>query len=218
MEKIGILFYALTTALCINAQTITIIDYNTLQPINNVEVYLKRGEPSIGKSNDKGQIIVKNGSADSSITFMHPLYTTVTIKWTEIKNNEDILKMVENIYSIDEVVISASKFEEKRKDVAQKIQVMRASEIQNMNQSSMADVLANAGNIMVQKSQQGGGSPIIRGFETNKVLIVVDGIRMNNAIYRGGHLQNVITLDNAIMDRTEIVYGPGSVVYGSDAL
>ena len=156
MKKIGILFYALITALCINAKTITIIDYNTLQPINNVEVYLKRGEPSIGKSNDKGQIIVKNGSADSSITFMHPLYTTVTIKWTEIKNNEYILKMVENIYSIDEVVISASKFEEKRKDVAQKIQVMRASEIQNMNQSSMADVLANAGNIIVQKSQQGG--------------------------------------------------------------
>ena len=218
MKKIGILFYALIVSLCVNAQTITIIDNNTLQPINNVEVYLKRGEPSIGKSNDKGQIILKSGSADSSITFMHPLYTTVTIKWTDIKNNEYILKMVENIYSIDEVVISASKFEEKRKDVAQKIQVMRASEIQNMNQSSMADVLANAGNIMVQKSQQGGGSPIIRGFETNKVLIVVDGIRMNNAIYRGGHLQNVITLDNAIMDRTEIVYGPGSVVYGSDAL
>jgi hemoglobin/transferrin/lactoferrin receptor protein len=218
MKKIGILFYALIVALCVNAQTITIIDYNTLQPINNVEVYLKRGEPSIGKSNDKGQILVKSGSADSSITFMHPLYTTVTVKWTDFKKNEYILKMVENIYSIDEVVISASKFEEKRKDVAQKIQVLRASEIQNMNQSSMADVLANSGNIMVQKSQQGGGSPIIRGFETNKVLIVVDGIRMNNAIYRGGHLQNVITLDNAIMERTEIVYGPGSVVYGSDAL
>ena len=41
---------------------------------------------------------------------------------------------------------------------------------------------------------------------------------MNNAIYRGGHLQNILTLDNAIMDRIEIVYGPGSVVYGSDAL
>jgi hemoglobin/transferrin/lactoferrin receptor protein len=48
--------------------------------------------------------------------------------------------------------------------------------------------------------------------------MVVDGIRMNNAIYRGGHLQNIITLDNSIMDRVEIVYGPGSVVYGSDAL
>jgi hemoglobin/transferrin/lactoferrin receptor protein len=48
--------------------------------------------------------------------------------------------------------------------------------------------------------------------------MVVDGIRMNNAIYRGGHLQNIITLDNSIMDRVEVVFGPGSVVYGSDAI
>jgi hemoglobin/transferrin/lactoferrin receptor protein len=82
----------------------------------------------------------------------------------------------------------------------------------------MADVLANSGSIFVQKSQLGGGSPIIRGFETNKVLLVVDGIRMNNAIYRGGHLQNSLTLDQANMDRVEIVFGPGSVMYGSDAI
>jgi hemoglobin/transferrin/lactoferrin receptor protein len=87
-----------------------------------------------------------------------------------------------------------------------------------MNQSSTADVLANSGNVFVQKSQLGGGSPIIRGFETNKVLLVVDGVRMNNAIYRGGHLQNVITMDNGVMDRVEVVFGPGSVVYGSDAI
>ena len=94
----------------------------------------------------------------------------------------------QNINSFEEIVVSASKFEEKKKDVAQKIQVLRAAEIAFQNQSSTADVLANSGNVMVQKSQLGGGSPIIRGFETNKVLMVVDGIRMNNAIYRGGHL------------------------------
>jgi hemoglobin/transferrin/lactoferrin receptor protein len=82
----------------------------------------------------------------------------------------------------------------------------------------MADAMAGSGNVFVQKSQLGGGSPIIRGFETNKVLLVVDGIRMNNAIYRGGHLQNIITLDNSVMDRVEVVFGPGSVVYGSDAI
>jgi hemoglobin/transferrin/lactoferrin receptor protein len=41
---------------------------------------------------------------------------------------------------------------------------------------------------------------------------------MNNAIYRGGHLQNVLTLDQANMDRVELVFGPGSVMYGSDAI
>jgi len=64
----------------------------------------------------------------------------------------------------------------------------------------------------------GGGSPIIRGFEANRILLVVDGVRMNNAIYRSGHLQNAITIDNSIIENTEIVYGSNSVVYGSDAI
>ncbi len=70
----------------------------------------------------------------------------------------------------------------------------------------------------MQKSQGGGGSPVIRGFEANKVLLVIDGVRLNNAIFRGGHLQNVITMDNAILDKTEVLFGPASVVFGSDAL
>ena len=94
----------------------------------------------------------------------------------------------------------------------------KLEEIQNQNQSSMADLVGASGNVFVQKSQLGGGSPIIRGFETNKVLMVVDGVRLNNAIYRGGHLQNIITLDNSIMERVEVLFGPGSVVYGSDAI
>ena len=58
----------------------------------------------------------------------------------------------------------------------------------------------------------------MRGFEANKVLIVVDGVRMNNAIYRGGHLQDLITLDPNMLERTEVIFGPSSTIYGSDAL
>jgi hemoglobin/transferrin/lactoferrin receptor protein len=50
------------------------------------------------------------------------------------------------------------------------------------------------------------------------VLLVVDGVRMNNAIYRAGHLQNIITMDNAALERAEVIFGPASTVYGSDAL
>ncbi|HYK56260.1 MAG TPA: TonB-dependent receptor, partial [Flavisolibacter sp.] len=50
------------------------------------------------------------------------------------------------------------------------------------------------------------------------VLLVVDGIRMNNAIYRAGHLQNVITVDQNMLERVEVLYGPASTIYGSDAL
>lgn len=98
------------------------------------------------------------------------------------------------------------------------MEVLDMSAAQKLNPLNTAEVLENSGNINVQRSQGGGGSPVIRGFEANKILLVVDGIRMNNAIYRSGHLQNAITLDHEVMDKIDVHYGPSSVLYGSDAI
>jgi hemoglobin/transferrin/lactoferrin receptor protein len=88
----------------------------------------------------------------------------------------------------------------------------------NMNTQTNADVLQNSGNVLVQKSQAGGGSPIIRGFEASRILLMIDGVRMNNAIYRSGHLQNIITVDANSLDKIDILFGPSSTQFGSDAL
>ena len=195
---------------------IEVIDLATYKPVANVMVSKADNSAVFGKTNEKGEIQLN--FKELNFLFIHPDYLSVVYSVEEIESSKYKVFINQNVNSFEEVVVSASKFEEKKNDVSQKIQVLRASEIAAQNQSSMADVLANTGNVMVQKSQLGGGSPIIRGFETNKVLMVIDGIRMNNAIYRGGHLQNIVTLDNAIMDRVEVVFGAGSVVYGSDAL
>ena len=119
---------------------------------------------------------------------------------------------------LEEVTISATRFPEKTSRIAQQVYQLSEKKIADANQSTTADLLINSGAVFVQKSQFGGGSPVIRGFEANKILMVIDGIRMNNAIYRGGHLQNVITIDNSILQKAEILFGPSSVMYGSDAL
>jgi hemoglobin/transferrin/lactoferrin receptor protein len=119
---------------------------------------------------------------------------------------------------LGEVVISANKFSERKKNVNQKIDVITAKKIAATNAQNTGDLLLNTGNVFVQKSQQGGSSPVIRGFEASRILLVVDGIRMNNAIYRAGHLQNVITVDQNMLERVEVLYGPASTLYGSDAL
>ncbi len=119
---------------------------------------------------------------------------------------------------LDEVIISANRFAEKRKNISQQIDVINSKKISTINAQNTGDLLMNSGNIFVQKSQQGGSSPVIRGFEASRVLLVVDGVRMNNAIYRSGHLQNVITVDQNMLERVEVLYGPASTVYGSDAL
>jgi hemoglobin/transferrin/lactoferrin receptor protein len=116
-----------------------------------------------------------------------------------------------------DVIVYSGKFPEHSKRIAQTIKVIRDKPTLNF-QPNTADVLINSGSLFVQKSQQGGGSPVIRGFEASRIVLMVDGIRMNNAIYRAGHLQNAITIDNSILDRIEIIYGPSSTLYGSDAL
>lgn len=210
-------FLTLFYGIYINAQVVHVTDEETGLPIERVSV---KCESVLGElfTNKKGEVNIDKLKGAGKIRFSYYGYRTFDISYKQLEEQDFEIVLTLIGVSFDEIVISASRFEEHQNDVAQKIQVMRGSEIQNMNQTSMADVISSSGNVMVQKSQLGGGSPIIRGFETNKILMVVDGVRMNNAIYRGGHLQNIVTLDNSIMQRVELVYGPGSVVYGSDAL
>jgi hemoglobin/transferrin/lactoferrin receptor protein len=121
-------------------------------------------------------------------------------------------------FNLDDVIISANKTEEKILKVAQQVKVIGSKQINFIQSQTPADLIQATGAAFVQKSQQGGGSPVLRGFEANKLLLIIDGVRMNNAIYRGGHLQNIITMDNNALERVEILYGPSSTIYGSDAL
>ena len=130
----------------------------------------------------------------------------------------DTTSVLQKEVNLEEVVVSASNFNEKKKNIAQKIDVISAKTIAAANAQNTGDLLSGTGKIFVQKSQQGGSSPVLRGFEASRVLLVIDGVRMNNAIYRSGHLQNLITTDQNMLSRVEVMYGPSSTVYGSDAL
>jgi hemoglobin/transferrin/lactoferrin receptor protein len=118
---------------------------------------------------------------------------------------------------LQEVVVFANKFPTPSKNIVQTIGLITDKNL-IQQQANTADILIASGQVFVQKSQSGGGSPVIRGFEASRVLLMVDGVRMNSAIFRAGHLQNIITVDNMILDRVEILYGPSSTMYGSDAL
>ena len=119
---------------------------------------------------------------------------------------------------LDEVIVSSKKTLNTATNNPVQITTISTVEIEFQNFQNTADALQNSGSLHVQKSQQGGGSPIIRGFEANRILLLVDGVRMNNLIFRTGHLQNVITVDENLLDNIEIFYGPSSTLFGSDAL
>lgn len=117
-----------------------------------------------------------------------------------------------------EVIISVNRERTRKINSPQNIVSIPKSFIDYANKQTTADLLGETGMVLVQKSQQGGGSPILRGFEASRILLVIDGIRMNNLIYRSGHLQNCLTVDQFALNNIEVLFGPSSLNYGSDAL
>lgn len=130
-------------------------------------------------------------------------------------DNQDTIP---NSIDLDQVVISVTKSPESMRKVVQEVRVIDQKKIKLLQAQTTADLLQADGGVFIQRSQQGGGSTILRGFEASRVLLMIDGVRMNNAIYRGGHLQNVLSVDNNTLERVEVLYGPSSTTYGSDAL
>ncbi|WP_299095994.1 TonB-dependent receptor plug domain-containing protein [Winogradskyella sp.] len=214
------IIFTIILCLCskgIKAQTITVLEEGTNQPVSGVSLYnLKKtkyevtdfdGNANLNKFNDREVIYFKN-----------LLYEPFQLRKLEISKNNYTVYLTPKVEGLKQIVISVSKFEQSKKDIPQSIVAVNAKEIVFANPQTSADLLDNTGNVFIQKSQMGGGSPMIRGFSTNRLLISVDGVRMNNAIFRGGNLQNVISIDPLSIQNTEVTLGAGSVVYGSDAI
>lgn len=208
-----ITFLLLFTTTLSFSQNATIVDEATGKPVVDVFIYHEDKE-DVSYTNEKG-IADLSMFPKGLLFFQHPSYHQQSIAYL---GNDLKVVLKEKIMSFNEVVISANKWEQEEESVSQKIMTVNKKTIQFQNPQTSADLLANSGQVFVQKSQLGGGSPKIRGFSANSVLLVVDGVRMNNAIFRSGNLQNIINIDPNALESSEVIFGPGSVIYGSDAL
>ncbi|MCK4920570.1 MAG: TonB-dependent receptor [Bacteroidales bacterium] len=206
----------LIETLSVQAQNIRVLNGSSHEPVKNVALYNSQRNLATLTDTD-GMANISNFGENDSIFFQHPSYEPIGFLRIELLGMTDV-SLNKKIILIDEFVISATKSRENKKDVAYQVDVLESSQLMYNTGQTAADILLSSGNLVIQKSQGGGGSPILRGMEANRVLLVVDGVRLNNAIYRSGHLHNSITLDNSILDRVEVTYGPTSLIYGSDAL
>ncbi|HPA78924.1 MAG TPA: TonB-dependent receptor plug domain-containing protein, partial [Kiritimatiellia bacterium] len=95
-----------------------------------------------------------------------------------------------------------------------------SAEVMQMEKLSRTspEALREIPSVMVQKTGHGQGSPFIRGFTGFHTLFLIDGIRLNNSTFRDGPNQYWNTVDPFCIESMEIVKGPGSVLYGSDAV
>ncbi|MGB3150079.1 MAG: TonB-dependent receptor [Maribacter sp.] len=199
------------------SQKVTVLDQDTREPISNVAIF--NGDKSkIALTDFDGNFNIEIFSNNERITFKHISYEVRRATKSQIRKQGQKVFLIMKPEQLDEVVMSVSKWEQQKKDIPNKIATIEARTIAFNAPQTSADLLQQSGKVFVQKSQLGGGSPMIRGFSTNRLVLSVDGVRMNNAIFRGGNLQNVISIDPFTIKNTEIIFGPGSVIYGSDAI
>ncbi len=204
-------------AFVLNGQEIRIFNISSLKPINNVYILEQNTERS-ASSTENGAVDLTEFKDDDTVLIQHPSYLPELRKVSEIRSSNNTIYMREKTVDLLEFVVTSNKREQKKTEVSNQVSRMTARDVELLAPQTSADLLEYSGDVFIQKSQLGGGSPMIRGFSANKVLIVVDGVRMNNAIFRGGNLQNVINVDPLAIENTEVIYGPSSLIYGSDAL
>jgi hemoglobin/transferrin/lactoferrin receptor protein len=211
-----ILFFPLfVVSVSTTAQNIRVINAATKEPVENVLVISKEYTT---QTNVNGLVSLENIEKNETLMFQHSSFFKITTTLDKIEARGNIVELTEAPIRIDEIVISANRWEEVKTEIPFKIQNINSSDILHAQPQTSADLLGSKGGVFIQKSQMGGGSPMIRGFSANRLLLVVDGIRMNNAIYRSGNLHNIISLDANSLEQTEVIFGPGTVIYGSDAL
>ena len=200
------------------SQEILILDGVTGFPLEGVALFnSEKTKAIITNQEGKAPLSVFSEGDSLNIQFYGFESLKIFLGPQEFKNGVSIALEPKD-QTLEEVILSVGRNVVSRKQIAEKVAVIDAQTIELQRPSNGADLVGLSPGVRIQKSQGGGGSPIIRGFEANRILMVVDGVRMNNAIYRSGHLQNAITVNPNTVERVEVIYGSSSVAYGSDAL
>jgi len=217
MKKINLILMLLLFTGWVGAQKPSVVDRTTRQPIPGVAVYSENMKVST-VTNSKGEIDASIFRSSDSIYFRLVGYETYMVTFKQLEAMKYKVEMTEKKISLNEVVVSANRWEENKIENPNRIEKLNMKEVSFQNPQTSADLLGTNPYVFIQKSQLAGGSPTLRGFATNRVMIVVDGVRINNAIYRTGNIQNVISLDANSLEGAEILFGPGAIMYGSDAI
>jgi len=120
---------------------------------------------------------------------------------------------------LDEMVITATRDERALKDAPYYADILDTDYLRTEGAfRSLPEALKHQSGTLVQRTAHGQGSPYLRGFTGFRNLFLIDGIRLNNSVFRDGPNQYWNTVDPLGLSRIELIKGPFSVLYGSDAV
>jgi len=122
------------------------------------------------------------------------------------------------VLKLPEVVVTGTRSPQPLRVFPGTVRIVGRDELLARLPSSAADALRDIPGIMVQKTSPGQASPFLRGFTGFRNVYLIDGVRLNNSVFREGPNQYWNQIDLYGVDRFEVVLGPGAVGCGSDAV
>ena len=213
-----LIFLCVTQILTAQSVSGVVTDKSTSLPVENAHIQLINS--AIGTLTDKNGVFALAEFPDSQRFIRVSSIGFATTELLMQRGDTQITISLEPsaILLNNDVTVTAQRHERLSFDVSQSVTTLNKDELSKKSSRSTPEALMNESGIWVQKTNHGGGSPVIRGLVGNQILLLVDGIRLNNATYRYGPNQYLSTIDPGMIDRIDAIRGSGSVLYGSDAL
>jgi len=197
-----------------------VLDSQTSQPLRGVTVVIESTQSGT-ISDSTGYFLLDNLPPGTFVLSVSHLGYAPTRRTVELKSEHspDINIGLQPIATeIDGVSVTASRTSQRIFKTPQSVSVASGEEAHQRSFSTTAELLREEPGLLVQKTTHGHGSPIVRGLIGKYVLLLFDGIRLNRPTFRFGANQYLNTIDQQMLDRMEVVRGPASVAYGSDAI
>ncbi len=155
-----------------------------------------------------------------SFTFSNILFATILCAQdtTTVAFERATSEWTDSINNLKDVTITATRKTSKLLSLPYAVSVINRHDIDAYQYRTTPESLTGSPGVFIQKTNHGGGSPFVRGLTGNQILVLQDGIRLNNTTFRYGPNQYFNTIDAGTISKIEVARGTGSVQYGSDAL
>jgi len=213
-----ILFLITITINAQNSISGKVVDIDTEEPLIGVEVFIK--DLKIGTTtNENGNFEIKNIKNNTyTLRFTYlgyaPIIKEIKVPSTEVENIS--IKMKETAINLQEVMVTGNPFLSETKNLSQTAISLANLDLIIRSGSTIGDELNYQPGVAMRSNGVATGRPVIRGFSNNKVLILEDGLRM-------GDLSNAsddhsVSDDGSEPEKIEVLEGPSSLLYGSNAI
>lgn len=184
-------------------------------PLLGVEIYSEQLHKGTVTNEDGSYTLqnIPNGKVAINFTFLG--FKSVSKEFTF--NNENVsfdLSLEESIFKIDEVIISTP-FNKLQSENVMKVERLSARAIQKTGATTLSEGITNIAGVSQVSTGTSIGKPVIRGLSGNRVLVYTQGIRLENQQFGGEH---GLGINDAGIEGIEVIKGPASLLYGSDAL